>query len=235
MPVTPAVALRALPNTFIRPVALLAMLILVPMIGATTGGSFAVGQVAELTVEDLRQGGYVIFFRHVLADDGVDEAPVDLQDCRTQRNIREQGLRDARAIGSAFRMLDIPVGFVYTSEICRAKEMAGIAFGRIDVEVPALNLCCIDGKPLDMEARNRYIEQSVALMPPNGKNTVIIAHGVGIVADLAQGEAAIYKPDGRGGTMRVAHVMPEEWVVGVYRADARSLPVVRGTAGDQPD
>jgi phosphohistidine phosphatase SixA len=202
--------------------ALATMLLAVAMVstGLPSGGSIASGQQAGLTIEELRQGGYVIFFRHVTADDGQDQAPVDLNDCATQRNIREAGLRDARTIGNAFRMLEVPVASVITSEICRAKETAGIAFGRIDAIVPALNLCCIDGKPLSGDARNEYVAQSVAMAPPDGTNTVIVAHGVGIVADLAMGEAAIYLPDGRGGAVRVARVMPNEWIGGVYRSGA---------------
>ena len=124
---------------------------------------------------------------------------------------REQCAAVARALAGT------TVGAVYASEICRAKETAGIAFGRVDAVVPALNLCCIDDQPLSAEQRNTFIEQSLALIPPQGTNTVIVAHGVGVVADLGQGEAAIYRPDGRGGTVRVARVMPDEWMGGVYR------------------
>jgi phosphohistidine phosphatase SixA len=185
-------------------------------------GRAAMAQEPGLTADELRQGGYVIFFRHVTADDGQDQVPVNLLDCATQRNIREAGLRDARLIGVAFRTLAFPVETVYASEICRAQETAHIAFGR-SVTVPALNLCCIDGKPLSNEARLETVQQMVAQAPPDGTNTVIVAHGVGIVADLDMGEAAIYRPDGRGGAMRVARVLPREWMGGSYRADRRAV------------
>lgn len=218
MTFTPAGAARVLCGGRRRIVlSMMALTVALLVANLPPAGSIAAGQQAGLTVEELNQGGYVIFFRHVLADDGVDMTPVNLDDCSTQRNIREQGLRDARTIGNAFRTLAIPVSTVYTSELCRAKETAGIAFGRIDATVPALNLCCVDGLPLTGDQRNQLIEQSVALTPPAGTNTVIVAHGVGIVADLAQGEAAIYRPDGRGGAVRVARVLPDEWMGGVYR------------------
>jgi broad specificity phosphatase PhoE len=172
-------------------------------------------QDGGLTVDELRQGGYVIFFRHVTADDGVDQAGLDVNNCAQQRNIREPGLRDARTIGNAFRLLDIPIGTVYSSEYCRARETAAIAFGE-HVIVPALDLCCADTNPIPNDERLRHVEHAVAQLPPAGRNTVIVAHGVGIVADLAQGEAAIYKPDGQGRTVRVARVLPDEWMGGVY-------------------
>ena len=194
-------------------IAALALLALTLYAGASTPE--VTGQQGGLTVDELREGGYVIFFRHVLADDGADQPGLDVDDCTQQRNIREPGLRDARTIGNAFRLLDIPVATVYSSEYCRAKETAGIAFGEY-VLVPTLDLCCADTNPIPNEERLRYIEWAVAQLPPAGKNTVIVAHGVGIVADLAQGEAAIYKPDGQGGTVRVARVLPGEWIGGVY-------------------
>jgi phosphohistidine phosphatase SixA len=218
MTVTPTATARALWHGHRRIIlAFVALAIALIAADVPPGAPVAAAQPAGLRADDLLQGGYVIFFRHVLADDGVDMAPVDVNDCATQRNIREAGLRDARTIGNAFRALEIPVSAVYTSEICRAKETAGIAFGRVDAVVPALNLCCIDDQPLTAEQRNAYIEQNVAMVPPVGTNTVIVAHGVGIVADLGQGEAAIYRPDGRGGTVRVARVLPDEWMSGVYR------------------
>jgi len=206
---------RALVRTPWRPAAA-ALLLLLLALQAGAGGRTATAQDAGLTVEQLRQGGYVIFFRHVVADDGGDMQGLDVQDCTQQRNIREPGLRDARAIGNAFRLLAIPVGAVYSSEYCRARETAGIAFGGADALVPALDLCCFDTNPIPNEERLAYIEHAVAQLPPAGVNTVIVAHGVGIVTDLAQGEAGIYKPDGRGGTIRVARVLPSEWMGGVY-------------------
>ena len=175
----------------------------------------ASAQEPGLTVEELRAGGYVIFFRHVTADDGADQSPMDLENCATQRNIREQGLREARAIGQAFRLLDIPVGTVMSSEYCRALETAAIAFGRADPN-PWLNLCCFDARPISAEERLAFVARVVTITPPRGANTVIAAHGVGIVQDLAMGEAAIYRPDGVGGAERVARVLPNEWMNGVY-------------------
>lgn len=199
----------------VRPLTAALVVLLALGLQAAAPARPAVGQEAGLTVDELRQGGYVIFFRHVLADDGVDQAGLDVDNCAQQRNIREQGLRDARTIGDAFRLQDIPVGTVYSSEYCRAKETAGIAFGRY-VLVPSFDLCCADTNPIPQDERLRSMERAVAQLPPAGLNTVIVGHGVGIVADLAQGEAAIYKPDGQGGTVRVARVLPDEWIGGGY-------------------
>ena len=120
-------------------------------------------------------------------------------------------------IGNAFRQLNIPVNAVITSEYCRALETAGVAFRRAE-PTPFLNLCCTDPRPITNDERLAFLAKLVTIPPPNGTNTVIVAHGVGIVQDLAQGEAAIYRPDGGGGTERVARVLPTEWMGGVYRS-----------------
>src|SRR5215813_7810323 len=89
--------------------------------------AFAAGAASAedgVTAEMLRGGGYVIFLRHVLADQGIDGSPTVLGDCATQRNIGEQGLRDARAIGQGLRDRAISVGDVLSSEYCRALETA---------------------------------------------------------------------------------------------------------------
>jgi hypothetical protein len=173
------------------------------------------GQEIGLTLDELRAGGYVIFFRHVRADQGQDAMSVVMEDCDTQRNIGEAGLREARMIGQAFRLLAIPVGTVWSSEFCRALETAHLAFGRAEPE-PRLNLCCADPRPFQDFERTAHLRAMLGVMPAPGLNTVIVAHGVDVVADLEMGEAAIYRPDGNGGTERVARVRPTEWMLGVY-------------------
>jgi phosphohistidine phosphatase SixA len=173
-------------------------------------------QEPGLTVEDLRQGGYVIFFRHMHADDGQDASPtVNLDDCTTQRNLSLQGLRDARTVGQAFRVLRIPVGQVHTSEYCRAIESARIAFGRAEPD-PRLNFCCPDTRPFDQNARVAFLYAVLVTVPPTGVNTVIVGHAGDIMADLEMGEAGIYLPDGAGNFQRVARVRPGEWMSGIY-------------------
>ena len=55
----------------------------------------------------LRQGGYVIYFRHAATD--MTQTDSDLSRCETQRNLNAQGRADARVIGAAFQTLGIPV------------------------------------------------------------------------------------------------------------------------------
>jgi hypothetical protein len=183
----------------------------------------AAAQPPALTVDDLRRGGYVIFFRHTVADQGSDAQVINLEDCSTQRNMGPQGLPDARLIGQSFRLQGIPVGQVWSSEFCRALETASIAFRRVQPEM-GLNFCisadggatCSDQRPLNQDQRFKYFDRALTTLPLLGTNTVLVGHGVGIVADLQMGEAAIYQPDGLGSFVRVARVLPAEWMNGVY-------------------
>jgi phosphohistidine phosphatase SixA len=174
------------------------------------------GQPQEgMTADLLRQGGYIIFFRHTTSDVGSDASTVNVADCDTQRNMSEVGLREARTIGQGFRALGIPVGAVLSSEFCRALETARVAFGTAQMEL-GLNFCCADQRPMTQDQRFAWLEGALATPPAAGTNTVLVGHGVGIMVDLAMGEAAIYRPDGGGGFVRVARVLPAEWITGVY-------------------
>ena len=175
---------------------------------------------APFRAEALRRGGYVIFFRHAHANVGSDATPFDLADCSRQRNLSEQGKQDAAIIGEAFRELRIPVGEVLSSEYCRALDTARLAFGRAE-PARGLNLCCQDGTGQTDVERLRFLERALAARPQPGTNTVLVGHGAHMVTDLGMGEAAIYLPDGSGGYLRVARVLPDEWRSGVYRPGAK--------------
>src|SRR5688500_3144868 len=87
---------------------------------ATTGTTATVAGEASLA-ETLRQGGYVLYFRHAAPDPVPDDAdPVVLADCDTQRNLSTAGRRQSQAIGRAIRDLRIPIGRVLASPFCRA-------------------------------------------------------------------------------------------------------------------
>lgn len=86
----------------------------------------------------LRIGG-IALFRHANAPGGGDPAGFRLNDCTTQRNLDDAGRRQAKRIGEAFRARGVSVGQVLTSQWCRTRETAELAFpGRMRDE-PAFN------------------------------------------------------------------------------------------------
>lgn len=168
-------------------------------------------------IADLRGGGFVIYFRH--ADTGpayVEPPTVDLARCETQRNLDDNGRAQAAEIGRQFQRLGIPVGPVLSSEFCRCRDTAQLAFGRYEI---AHTLTGVRRDPEHAQARqeaSRGLRMLLSTPPPAGRNTVLVSHGFNLI-DLeglylsVQGEAAIYRPDGAGGYSLVARVPPEQW------------------------
>ena len=71
----------------------------------------------------LKQGGYVLVFRHGATDDSQkDLHPFNFDDMKAQRQLSDKGRDTARQIGAALKTLNIPVGAIYTSRLNRAIE-----------------------------------------------------------------------------------------------------------------
>lgn len=82
---------------------------------------------AQLTAA-MRQGGKVVFLRHAKTV----ESQIDtgrLGDRAGQRNLSPAGIDQARALGRAFRDLDIKFGRILASPVFRARDTAELAFG----------------------------------------------------------------------------------------------------------
>ena len=76
----------------------------------------------------LKEGGKLIFIRHAYAPGSGDPDNFNLYDCSTQRNLSEEGKNQAELIGKFFRDNKIEIDKVLSSEWCRCKETAKIAF-----------------------------------------------------------------------------------------------------------
>ncbi|NDP37940.1 MAG: histidine phosphatase family protein [Rhodoferax sp.] len=72
--------------------------------------------------------GAVVLFRHALAPGGGDPAGFQLNDCATQRNLSVDGRAQALRIGEAFQRRGIEVTTVWSSQWCRTRETADLAF-----------------------------------------------------------------------------------------------------------
>jgi phosphohistidine phosphatase SixA len=74
----------------------------------------------------------VVLFRHANAPGVGDPQGMKIGDCKTQRNLDDEGRAQARRIGATFRERAIEVGAVLTSRWCRARDTAAAAFpGRV--------------------------------------------------------------------------------------------------------
>ena len=79
-------------------------------------------------INQLEDGGKLIFIRHAYAPGNGDPAGFNLNDCSTQRNLSDDGRKQAQRIGEFFTKNKIEIDKVLSSEWCRCKETAKIAF-----------------------------------------------------------------------------------------------------------
>lgn len=165
-------------------------------------------------VEALRQGGYVIVLRHADTDKTrPDKKKVDLADCDTQRILSAKGRMAARSIGAAIDTMNIPVGIVYSSPMCRTMWTGDLAFGHADPN-PGL----IEPKPKNKANATKaaaVLQPLIGATPKSGTDTVIVTHGFNVQAITgflpAEGEAVIFKPAGGGKFTMIARVLSKQW------------------------
>ena len=79
-------------------------------------------------MNQLLDGNKLIFIRHAYAPGNGDPDNFNLNDCSTQRNLSEEGRKQAKKIGEFFTNNNIKIEKVFSSEWCRCKETAEIAF-----------------------------------------------------------------------------------------------------------
>jgi phosphohistidine phosphatase SixA len=83
--------------------------------------------------------GAIVLFRHADAPGGGDPPGMTLGDCRTQRNLGDAGRAQARRIGEQFRARGVNVAAVLTSQWCRTRETAELAFPGLGRDDPDFN------------------------------------------------------------------------------------------------
>lgn len=83
--------------------------------------------------------GSVLLVRHARAPGVGDPAGFRLGDCGTQRNLDDTGRTQARGLGERLRALNVPIGAVWTSQWCRTRDTAELAFPGRWIDQPDFN------------------------------------------------------------------------------------------------
>jgi broad specificity phosphatase PhoE len=170
-------------------------------------------------VAALRGGGHVIVFRHgATYNDQADTDPLNIQNVAKQRQLNDQGRVQAKEIGDAMRALKVPVGEVRTSQFYRAVEtgkLLGFGEGTASADYTEGGLVV---SPNENSRRTKAMREMAATMPPAGTNIIVVSHKPNILDafgkdwfDVREGEASIFKPDGKGGFASVTRVQAAEW------------------------
>jgi broad specificity phosphatase PhoE len=146
----------------------------------------------------LQKGGQIVLMRHAVTTPGVGDPPgFRLDDCSTQRNLTDDGRRDAQRVGAEFRARGVVVESVLSSPWCRCVETANLAFGKAETSTALSNLFT------HPENRDRHVREMRELIAsPRVGNRVLVSHGATIAAltgvSLGTAEMLIVTPQGGG-------------------------------------
>jgi broad specificity phosphatase PhoE len=171
-------------------------------------------------VTELRQGGYVIVFRHGATNrDQADTDPLHPDDIAKQRLLSDKGKDLARQVGDAFKTLGIPLGKVYTSKFNRAVETGKLVSGGDVTSSLDLTEGGLVVTPIENDRRAEALQKMAGTLPDAGKNTLIVTHKPNILDafgkdwfEVKEGEASVFKPDSAGKAVCVARVQAVDWI-----------------------
>jgi len=79
-------------------------------------------------LNSLKEGKKLIFIRHAIAPGNGDPENFNIKDCSTQRNLDKNGIKQSKKIGFFFKNNKIKIDKVLSSEWCRCKDTAKLAF-----------------------------------------------------------------------------------------------------------
>jgi phosphohistidine phosphatase SixA len=167
-------------------------------------------------LREVRQGGYVLYLRHGSTDTSrPDRAPqVDLNDCTTQRPLTAEGLALARRIGVFIRAAKLPVGDIFASPLCRAKESAQAAFSRYVVDNNLMYTANMtDAEKAPVVAGTRKL---LSLPVAAGSNRMLVAHAPNLMDLMGyfpkpEGTLVIFRPQDNGRFEYLGSIRPEHW------------------------
>ncbi len=117
---------------------------------ASSGAAFALilvqgGALADESQADeavwtaLAEGGKVLLIRHAQSEEAPPEVALTLDedgDCSREQRLSAAGRAQAEALGHRLRQQGVEVETVLSSELCRARETAELAFGAFEPWTP---------------------------------------------------------------------------------------------------
>ncbi len=182
-------------------------------------------------IEAMRRGGYVIVLRHGattldIATDGMNNPGK----AAIERQLSDVGRAQAIAIGEGLRKLGIRVGAVMTSPLQRAVGTGALlAVGEIKVNPDLAEISNATSRA-ENERRGDALRKLVG-HHSGSDNLVIVTHKPNLMeafgeqlADMHEGEAAIFEPDVTGDGPRVAaRLQPGDWDLLVQADRAEEL------------
>ena len=136
--------------------------------------------------EKLQSPDHVLLIRHALAPGVGDPANYTLSDCRTQRNLSQEGRQQAKRIGEWLRQQGIASANVFSSPWCRCKDTAELLhFGGYTTEPSLASFFDnMQQAPATTQALQAFISQQKKRT--GHKALILVTHHVNIHAYMGE-------------------------------------------------
>ncbi len=158
-------------------------------------------QASDLS-DKLKSPDYVLLMRHTRAPGNGDPANYTLDDCKTQRNLSDEGRKQAVTVGNWLKKQGVKTADVQSSAWCRCKDTAELLnLGPVAVE-PALASFFDD--MAQAKTQNQKLEKFIASrIKTKGKQAlVLVTHHVNIYEfmgeNIASGDMVLAKVNSNG-------------------------------------
>ena len=156
---------------------------------------------SDLSVK-LQSANYVLLMRHALAPGVGDPARYTLEDCKTQRNLSDEGRQQARVIGQWLKQQGVESADVQSSAWCRCKDTAELLNFQGFTVAPALG--SFFDEMHKAPAQNQQLEKFIAdkLSNKGKKALILVTHHVNIYQFMGEninsGDMVLAKVDASG-------------------------------------
>ena len=143
--------------------------------------SFLIIDPVYASWDPAKEGDKIILIRHSKAPGVGDPPGFKIKDCKTQRNLSKKGINQSKKIGKLFKINQIKIDQVLSSQWCRCKDTAKYAFKNYK-EFSALNSTF--QAPYDKNAKKQIkeLKKYIQKWNGNGSNLVLVTHYVIITA-----------------------------------------------------
>jgi phosphohistidine phosphatase SixA len=167
-------------------------------------------------ISTLEKGSNVLVMRHASSPREVPDAKTaNADNTNRERQLDEAGRTTATKMGKAMRDLKIPIGDVLSSPTYRALETVRLAMWPNVMPTPELG---DGGQSMQgvADTQAMWLQKKVTEMPRTA-NTILVTHMPNLtrafpqVSGVADGEALIFRPDGKGNAPLIGRIKIEEW------------------------
>ena len=181
-------------------------------LGVTTATIDSTELRREKLMDELRKGGYTVLLRHARTDRSFNEQRDPVPTARKdQRNLNDEGIKDAALMGVVFRKNGIQFGEIISSPMYRCIETAEYSVGK--PTSTTMTLRTFPATP----------EQAALVMkaPARGTNRLIVTHHFVIEThvpgikpgDVGESEAAVVRHKADGKVELVGRITLNDWSV----------------------